>query len=439
MVVRNWLRALRSDERGNIGIIFGAMIVPVIMLMGSSIDFGKAMQAKSELQGAADAAALAAAILVDAQTEVRVAEANTVFAAKLAGSNLRGTSPTVTISDNKITVEASARVDTAFLGIINMKQLELDAFARAQSGYAAADPDDDDDLGKVCLLALDPDSTDGIHIQGNNAVSHPSCWGYTNSNTATAINAVGSQATAVGEGYCAVGDYDAEHDNFSPDPSTGCSTAADPFATVGAYEAGAYTPTFTAPVIPAICKANNLNLKKGTYTLEPGRYCGGISLQAQAKVTLLPGIYIIDNGLLNVQSGSWLQGSNVMLYFSGANARMTIIGGGTIDLKGRNAGSTYGGYLAIAHPDAWRDGESNIQGGGTFNMEGVLYMPTQRIEVSGNGNVNGSTKYFGMIAKDFYFRGNGTFTLKGHDGTSALTDLLPDMPRQQRQNARLVK
>ena len=147
-----------------------------------------------------------------------------------------------------------------------------------------------------------------------------------------------------------------------------------------------------------------------------------------------PGVYVIDNGLFNVQSGASVSGSNLLFYYSGANSRMTIIGGGTVNFKGRNTGSSYEGFLMIAHPDAWRGLESNIQGGGTFNMEGMVYMPTQRILISGNGDVNGSSKNFGIVAKDFYFQGNGTFNFKVRDGSSTLPDL---MPKTSIQNVKL--
>jgi hypothetical protein len=74
-------------------------------------------------------------------------------------------------------------------------------------------------------------------------------------------------------------------------------------------------------------------------------------------------------------------------------------------------------------------GESNIQGGGTFKMQGVIYMPKQRIEVSGNGDVNNANiNVFGMVAKDFYFRGNGVFNAKRHTGYGNVPDIMPEMP-----------
>ena len=150
-----------------------------------------------------------------------------------------------------------------------------------------------------------------------------------------------------------------------------------------------------------------------------------MSLQAQAKVTLSPGIYIIDNGELNVQSGANLTGSNVLFYFTGASAHMTLIGGGTVTLKGRAQSSSYASFLFIADANAWQGNASNIQGGGSLTLEGVLYMPTQTILVSGNGDVNGTSTYFAMVAKDFNFKGNGTFNLIPASSSTSLKDIMP--------------
>ena len=52
------------------------------------------------------------------------------------------------------------------------------------------------------------------------------------------------------------------------------------------------------------------------------------------------------------------------------------------------------------------------------------------IEVSGNGDVNGNTGFFAMVAKDFYFRGNGIFNLKRHTGATTVPDIMPMMPTE---------
>jgi hypothetical protein len=241
----------------------------------------------------------------------------------------------------------------------------------------------------------------------------------------------GGNAVVTGDGTSAVGGVSSSASGvYTPAAVGAASVVDDPFATVGAYvtPTSSYAPTFTPPVIPNVCKASSLDLKKGTFDLEPGRYCGGINLQAQAIVTFAPGVYIVDNGVFNVQSGASITGSNVLFYFSGAAAKMTVIGGGSVNLKGRTTGNSYPGFLFIAHPDAARGQTSNIQGGGTFKMEGMLYMPTQNILVTGNGTANTTSNFFAMVAKSFEFKGNGIFNYKPHTAASGMPDIMPVKP-----------
>ena len=421
-----WSRFL-SNERGNVAIIFALAAVPVAVLAGGTVDYGNALSRKAKLQAAADAASVAATIPVNASILERVSIATKIFNANIVATDIAGTVPNIVATGTTVTVTAATQSAAPFLSLINIPTLAIGV----ESTAAGRDTASNTNPGKVCLLSLDPNSDDGIHLQGANQVNYADCWAHTNSTKGTAINAVGNVAKAVGKGHCAVGNYTQTHDTFTPLPTAGCAPVEDPFATIGAYSNNTYRPTFTPPTQAVTCKATNLSLKKGAFTLDPGRYCGGIDIKAGAAVTLNAGIYYVDNGVLNVQSGATLTGSNVMFYLAGLNSTMTIIGGGTVDLSGRTSGSSYQGFLVIQHPDAARFGTSNIQGGGTFKLQGTIYMPTQRIEVAGNGDVNAAgISYFGMVAKDFYFRGNGVFNAKKFSGGD-VPDIMPTMPVDQ--------
>lgn len=82
---------------------------------------------------------------------------------------------------------------------------------------------------------------------------------------------------------------------------------------------------------------------------------------------------------------------------------------------------------------------SIIQGGGTFNMEGVGHMPTQKLEMGGNGDMNGSSKYFMAVAKEFEMRGSGHLYIKQHQSASLLPDITPDLPEIDAKTARLTE
>ncbi len=415
-----------AAKDGNVGMLFAMMIVPVTILAGGTVDYGRVLSQKARVQAASDAAALAAARPMEATEGERAEIAKKVFQANIAQGGTRPFDPVVRLSAATVTVEANVMVPTPFLSLASITSMPAKGIGTAVAGSKIEEVDP----GKICLLALDPNSDDGIHLQGDNQVNYTGCWAHTNSSKTTAINANGSNARAIGKGNCAVGSFSQTHDTFAPEPKSGCKVVPDPFAVVGAYvEGGTYQPTFSKPYKATTCKASNLNLKKGVFTLDSGRYCGGINIQAGATVTFNAGIYYIDNGLFNVQSGSSVRGTNVLFYLAGANARMQVIGGGATDLSGRHESASYAGFLVIADADANRGGESNIQGGGIFKLNGTIYMPTQRIEVSGQGDVNAqAVNTFGMIAKDFYFLGNGIFNTVRHTGQGKVPDIMPTMP-----------
>lgn len=413
-----------TDDKGSAGPVFALMLMPMAMIIGCAVDYGMALKIRGQLRTAADAGAIAAASLSSTTSK----DARETLAKNSTKANLpsdMGASVSADFASPRITVTASKAYQTSFLRMASINELNLSATAVAESTTAAA-------TEKICILGLDPDSTDGIHIQGTNTADYTGCWGHTNSTKATALNANGSNAKAIGLGHSAVGGLDAPFDNFSPTPKTGQSAVADPYAETSAYPTrSSYVPKSmaAAPYMPSSCKQSGLKLKKGTYTLDPGRYCNGLTIMAQATVVLNPGIYIVDNGTFDVQSGASVSGSNVVFYYSGAAAKFQVIGGGTVNLSGRKAGQSYEGFLMIASANSSPGETSRVQGGSNFKVEGVIYAPTQRIEVGGESNANQDSKYFGIVAKDLYLIGNGKFYFRPHQPASELPDILPLMPK----------
>src|ERR1700744_1349691 len=53
------LKRFRKDQRGNIAVIFGLAVIPLISAVGCAVDYSEASRMKAKLQSAADAAAVA--------------------------------------------------------------------------------------------------------------------------------------------------------------------------------------------------------------------------------------------------------------------------------------------------------------------------------------------------------------------------------------------
>ena len=175
------------------------------------------------------------------------------------------------------------------------------------------------------------------------------------------------------------------------------------------------------------CDYRNKTLTNGTYTISPGVYCGGLTLKPQAIVWFNPGVYIMKDGPLVFQAGSSATGSDVAFYFTGSKATVQILGGADTTLKAPASGS-YAGMLFVQDRLSSVGATAQIQGGGYVKLDGLFYMPTQVVEIAGNGDLNIDAKMFGLIADRFVLKGNGTLALSADYAGAGLPDVLPQTP-----------
>jgi len=117
----------RSDRKANIAVIFALTLVPIIFLLGMTLDFTQALRKKEQLDAAADAAAIAAvrpAMLMQSDA-VALDTAKAIFMS--AANNLSGLAsvptPTITITDvglqRTVSVSYNAASLNNFSGVLN--------------------------------------------------------------------------------------------------------------------------------------------------------------------------------------------------------------------------------------------------------------------------------------------------------------------------------
>jgi Flp pilus assembly protein TadG len=115
---RTFLKRLRRNESGNVGLLFAVSLIPMVTAGGVAIDYSRTSQAYTRLQSALDAGVLAAAKNVTiTDNEVLRQQVETVVRANTEG---RFTSPaTVTLqpsSDTKLSIKARGCLQLAFRG-----------------------------------------------------------------------------------------------------------------------------------------------------------------------------------------------------------------------------------------------------------------------------------------------------------------------------------
>ncbi|WBL82602.1 pilus assembly protein [Bradyrhizobium xenonodulans] len=143
-MLRRLVLRFARDRKANIAVIFALMTVPIIFLLGMTLDYTQAARKREQLNAAADAAAIAAvrpAMLAQTDPDVVKATASTVFAAK---ANLAGLSsvptPEVTVADvglaRTITVSYTAQSVNNFPSVLGKQTWQVNGSATAKASSA---------------------------------------------------------------------------------------------------------------------------------------------------------------------------------------------------------------------------------------------------------------------------------------------------------------
>lgn len=401
------LFAFRRENKGNVAMLFGLFILPMFATIGMAIDYAQAITAHQKLQTLVDKAAIAGARLPATSNANRVQAATDFFSDNLVHSGLDGVVSDIEGNNAEVLVTATYNHPTAIMKLFGHTEFNLTALARARAQV--------DNGGVACLLALNESTSNGLHMQGINKTSSENCWAWVNSDSPTSINASGS-ALGTAQGFCTHGGI-VGADHFSPRPYEECDRLEDPFR----EKFLSYSPP------TGDCTFTDLELKSGDHTLRPGIYCGDTVFKPHAHVTLEQGTYVFRNGLLEVQGQASVTGQDVSLFFRGYDTKLIVRGGGSIELRAPTTGPL-AGFAIVDRKFDWFNSniyESIIQGGGRIKIEGILYAPQWRINISGNGAMNQESACFAMIADHFYLEGNGQLHVRSTCEETGLPQLMP--------------
>ena len=141
---RGFLTRLARDRRGNALAIVGAALVPLAAMIGSGVDMSRAYMAKTRLQSACDAAALAGRRIMtnDQMTDAVRAEAVRFFNFNFRQGLYDTTSftPAVTRPEaGTVRVTASTRIPTSIMHIFGFESLPLNVTCDASLNFVNTD------------------------------------------------------------------------------------------------------------------------------------------------------------------------------------------------------------------------------------------------------------------------------------------------------------
>jgi Flp pilus assembly protein TadG len=421
-VTRSLLWDFHRNARGGIAVMFGTSAVPVAIAASIALDMANVSDVKSQLQAAADTAVLAAAtrLAVNADDSDKEALARTTFDANLSAQLLAEltSTPNVEVDFPSKTVSMTVEVTTGTV-LTRLVTDELTLHVNASATVSPGTP--------ICMMALNPTAEKSINIQGTADLIADGCAVHVNSSDPD--NALYQTGTGTGsaDSFCVHGGYDGT--NFSPTPRDKCMVEKDPLAEQFAADWA------TEGIDGRGCDFSDLgqiDTDESTVThLDPGVYCGGVTIKQGIVELTEGGLYIFRDGPLHVQAQGTLQGEEVAILFTGDDTtRLITQAGANIVTSARSdPGATFRGLAFAQDPDSVPAKENIIIGGGEIEINGIMYFPEQPLKITGNGDIGTTAAQFAIMADTISIEGNGQLVI--HIGQNYATTGLPNLPEAQ--------
>jgi hypothetical protein len=119
------LRGLAKDDRGSVVIMFGLTIFIIFSIVGSAVDYGRAMLARARLQAAVDSSVLAAARVWQLENDLELAEQKALmhFASNKPSEPSRVVEFTPDMVSATFTMVGETTVRTPFLSVVKIPQI----------------------------------------------------------------------------------------------------------------------------------------------------------------------------------------------------------------------------------------------------------------------------------------------------------------------------
>jgi hypothetical protein len=249
----------------------------------------------------------------------------------------------------------------------------------------------------VCILALEEDAT-AITFSGNGEVKAKDCVVWSNSSGFQSIRFDGRGKVET-ERLCTVGRAGSRGQfEVKPGAEEKCERVSDPMS------------GWDGPTV-GYCDYQDFDENKGkTVTLRPGVYCGGLRLHAK-EVEFRPGLYIIQDGPLEMKSDKEIKGEAVGIFLTGKDTRVEMGSDAKIELTSMNSGPMAG--IAIAQDPASPGAHSSFISGRTdLKVGGVVYLPDHNLRYWGESDTEAASPVTTIIARTIEIGGTAYLEVK---------------------------
>ncbi|HVV38892.1 MAG TPA: hypothetical protein VHD31_01025 [Candidatus Paceibacterota bacterium] len=260
----------------------------------------------------------------------------------------------------------------------------------------------------ACAVALKTSGAGAITLAGSTQIKGTNCGVQVNSNSSGAVNISGSTKITSTKN-CIVGTVSKSGSASISPNAVSCTAIADPFA------------SHAKPAVGACTQTNYTLAQNNKATISPGVYCGGITVDGSAKLTLNPGIYILKGGDLSIAGSASVTGDGVSFFMTGSGAGLTLAGSGKLDISAPTSG-TMAGFAIFLDPSNTNGtplAATTLAGSGTLTLDGVVYLPRQQLNVAGSAK-NTPSNFFAVVADTINISGSPTMTFTLPSGNSTI-------------------
>ena len=379
------IRMLARSRSGSIATITAICAPAVFAILGVAIDYVMMAHVKGHLQAAADASALAGvkelSLAGATKNQVKAVAENFAYdnlreLPKNAGKNgaLR-IDIKIAKETHTVDVDITKEWTPFFLHFIAAEITPIKVHAQASTIG----------LRLACVLGLAPLVPPSVQLWADASLVADGCDVYSNTKIPLGL-VVNDNATLKADLICVSGGYVALSPGaVEPKPITDCPSFDDPLASRPAPKVGG-------------CDHLAMIIINQNKTLNPGTYCGGLTILGKSKVKLNPGVYIIHNGLLKVSDSASMTGENVGFYLSGLLTLMLFDSGSTIDLTAPKDGPL-AGILFFEDRKAIPLRIHRIGSNNARNLVGTIYLPLGILFVDANAPVADNSAYTALVVR----------------------------------------
>jgi Putative Flp pilus-assembly TadE/G-like len=383
---RSWLKRLRREEGGATAITTAIVLTVLIGFVGLGTEVGMWYAERRSMQNASDAAAMGAAFEIYKNGK-QAEGVETSGQADAARNGFTHGSENVTVAVNHPpTAGEYAGEDTAVETVVTKTRATLlgSFFMGTEATIKVRSVATVKVVNVYCILALAEHEEKALFFAGTAEVLLNQCGINVNSDdadgamTAQGASVVGASYADIVGGLTQSNNSELQIDNIT----TGADAVDDPYASLDVPENNG-------------CDYNNIVVGKNqNVTLNPGRYCGGLSIQGTAHMNA--GNYVIAGGMFSVQGTLTTDTANGVTIFltehNGTYAQVDINAQASVNITAAMDGA-YRGIALFQDRNApvVNSGAPNkFNGGSDMAIVGALYFPKQLLQFNGGNTTQGT-------------------------------------------------